>query len=150
MSTIRALQEVELDNFWKEFAAVMGGPDGLMTYRYLGTHARAADRHHATGTMRRPARPARSRAHEHEINHERKRTTMRKLVESTLVSLDGVDDDCLAQACLFAAFAEFVSTYGEEPAAQFAEGLAIMPREMPGIGEIAGGRRRYDGDAGIT
>jgi hypothetical protein len=52
VSTIRALQEVELDNFWKEFAAVMGGPDGLMTYRYLGTHARAEDRHHATGTMR--------------------------------------------------------------------------------------------------
>jgi hypothetical protein len=27
---------------------------------------------------------------ESEINHERKRTTMRKLIESTLVSLDGV------------------------------------------------------------
>jgi len=38
--------------------------------------------------------------------------------------LEGVDGDCLAQACLFAAFAEFVSTYGEEAVAQFAEGLA--------------------------
>lgn len=38
--------------------------------------------------------------------------------------LEGIDGDCLAQACLFTAFAEFVSTYGEEPAARFAEGLA--------------------------
>jgi hypothetical protein len=37
---------------------------------------------------------------------------------------EGVDGDCLAQVCLFAAFAEFVSTYGEEAAAHFAEGLA--------------------------
>jgi len=41
-------------------------------------------------TMRRPGWPSRSRAREHEINHPRKRTTMRKLIESTLVSLDGV------------------------------------------------------------
>jgi hypothetical protein len=38
--------------------------------------------------------------------------------------LEGIDGDCLAQACIFTAFAEFVSTYGEEPAALFAEGLA--------------------------
>jgi hypothetical protein len=37
--------------------------------------------------------------------------------------LDGIDGDCLAQACLFAAIAEFVSTYGEEAAANFTEGL---------------------------
>jgi hypothetical protein len=42
--------------------------------------------------------------------------------------LDGIDGDCLAQACLFAAFAEFVSTYGEEASARFAEGLAIRIR----------------------
>jgi hypothetical protein len=42
--------------------------------------------------------------------------------------LDGIDGDCLAQACLFAAFAEFVSTYGEEAAARFAEGLALRIR----------------------
>ncbi len=52
MSEIKALQDTELERFWDEFAAVMGGPDGLMTYRYLGTHAHAIDRHHATGTMR--------------------------------------------------------------------------------------------------
>jgi hypothetical protein len=38
--------------------------------------------------------------------------------------LDGVDGDCLAQSCLFAAFAELVTTYGEEATAKYAAGLA--------------------------
>jgi hypothetical protein len=42
--------------------------------------------------------------------------------------IDGIDGDCLAQACLFAAFAEFVTTYGEEAAARFAEGLSLRIR----------------------
>ncbi len=42
--------------------------------------------------------------------------------------IDGVDGDCLAQACLFAAFAELVGTYGEEAAATYAEGLALRIR----------------------
>ncbi len=42
--------------------------------------------------------------------------------------LDGIDGDCLAQACLFAALAEFVSTYGEEAAATFTEGLSVRIR----------------------
>lgn len=37
--------------------------------------------------------------------------------------LDGVDGDCLAQACLFSALAELVSTYGEDATATFAERL---------------------------
>ena len=37
--------------------------------------------------------------------------------------LDGVDGDCMAQACLFAALIEFVSTYGEDAASVFAEKL---------------------------
>ncbi|HKS86332.1 MAG TPA: hypothetical protein VJR71_12705 [Pseudolabrys sp.] len=41
---------------------------------------------------------------------------------------DGVDGDCLAQACLFAALAEFVSTYGEDAAATFADGLSARIR----------------------
>jgi hypothetical protein len=49
--------------------------------------------------------------------------------------LEGVDGDCLAQACLFAAFAEFVSTYGEEAVARFAEGLA--PRIRSGEFSLA-------------
>lgn len=42
--------------------------------------------------------------------------------------LDGIDDDCMAQACLFAALVEFVSTYGEDAAAAFAEGLPARIR----------------------
>jgi hypothetical protein len=42
--------------------------------------------------------------------------------------LDGIDEDCLAQACLFTALAELVSTYGEEAAAQYAETLATRVR----------------------
>ncbi len=42
--------------------------------------------------------------------------------------LDGIDGDCMAQACLFAALIEFVSTYGEEAAAGFAEGLPARLR----------------------
>jgi hypothetical protein len=42
--------------------------------------------------------------------------------------LDGVDGDCMAQACLFAALVEFVRTYGEDPAAKFAEGLPARIR----------------------
>ena len=37
--------------------------------------------------------------------------------------LEGIDGDCLAQACLFTAFAELVATYGEDAAARYAEGL---------------------------
>jgi hypothetical protein len=57
--------------------------------------------------------------------HEQKRAALGYLHEAWAEArVDGVDGDCLAQACLFAAFAEFVTTYGEEPAARFAEGLA--------------------------
>ena len=38
--------------------------------------------------------------------------------------LDGIDDDCMAQACLFAALAELITTYGEEAAAKYADGLS--------------------------
>ena len=41
---------------------------------------------------------------------------------------DGVDGDCLAQASLFAAFAELVRTYGEDAVANFVEGLAVRVR----------------------
>jgi hypothetical protein len=36
---------------------------------------------------------------------------------------DGIESDCLAQAALFYAFKELVSTYTEEPVAVFAESL---------------------------
>jgi hypothetical protein len=61
--------------------------------------------------------------------HEQKRVALGYLHEAwTEARIEGIDGDCLAQACLFAAFAEFVATYGEEAAAQFAEGLALRIR----------------------
>jgi hypothetical protein len=57
--------------------------------------------------------------------HEQKRVALGYLQEAWAeAQLDGIDGDCLAQACLFAALAELVSTYGEDAAATFAEGLA--------------------------
>jgi hypothetical protein len=62
-------------------------------------------------------------------DHEQKRAALAHLHEAwTEARLEGIDGDCLAQACLFAAFAEFVATYGEEAAAHFAEGLALRIR----------------------
>jgi hypothetical protein len=56
--------------------------------------------------------------------HEQKRVALGYLNEAWAEArLDGIDDDCLAQACLFAAFAELVATYGEDASATFAEGL---------------------------
>ena len=41
---------------------------------------------------------------------------------------DGVDGDCLAQTCLFVALAELVTTYGENAAATFTDGLSARIR----------------------
>ena len=62
-------------------------------------------------------------------DHEQKRVALGYLQEAWAEArLDGIDGDCLAQACLFAAFAEFVTTYGEDAAAIFAEGLSVRIR----------------------
>lgn len=39
MGKAEELQHASADEFWRRFEEVMGGPDGLMTYRYLGSHA---------------------------------------------------------------------------------------------------------------
>ena len=58
-------------------------------------------------------------------DHEQKKLALGYLQEAWAEArLDGIDGDCLAQTCLFAAFAELVSTYGEEAAAEYAGGLA--------------------------
>ena len=58
-------------------------------------------------------------------DHEQKRVALGYLQEAWAEALhDGVDGDCLAQASLFAALAELVSTYGEDATAVYAEGLA--------------------------
>ena len=58
-------------------------------------------------------------------DHEQKRAALDFLHEAwTEARLSGVEGDCMAQICLFTAFSELVSTYGEEAAARYAEGLS--------------------------
>jgi hypothetical protein len=58
-------------------------------------------------------------------DHEQKRTALDFLQDAwDEARLQGIDGDCMAQICLFAAFSELVSTYGEEAAARYAEGLS--------------------------
>ena len=62
-------------------------------------------------------------------DREQKLVALRYLQEAWAEArLEGIDGDCLAQACLFAALAEFVSTYGEEAAASFTDGLSTRIR----------------------
>jgi acyl-coenzyme A thioesterase PaaI-like protein len=51
VSGARTLEGKGGEAFWAEYAAIMG-PDGLMTYRYVGGGATAADRHHSESTAR--------------------------------------------------------------------------------------------------
>jgi hypothetical protein len=58
-------------------------------------------------------------------DHQQKKAALGYVQEAWAEArLDGIDGDCMAQSCLFAAFAELVSTYGEEATAEFAQGLA--------------------------
>jgi hypothetical protein len=69
------------------------------------------------------------RADEASADHEQKRAALGYLHEAWAEARsDGVDGDCLAQVCLFTAFAELVTTYGEEAAARYAESLATRIR----------------------
>ena len=62
-------------------------------------------------------------------DHEQKKVALGYVHEAWAEArMDGVDGDCMAQACLFAALIEFTSTYGEEAAATFAEGLSARIR----------------------
>jgi hypothetical protein len=62
-------------------------------------------------------------------DHEQKKLALGYLNEAWAEArLDGIDGDCLAQASLFTALAEFVSTYGEDAAAKFAEKLPARIR----------------------
>jgi hypothetical protein len=58
-------------------------------------------------------------------DHEQKQAALELLQEAWAEArLHGVDGDCMAQICLFTAFSELVSTYGEDAAARYAEGLS--------------------------
>jgi hypothetical protein len=70
-------------------------------------------------------------------DREHKRAALGYLHEAwNEARLEGIDGDCLAQACLFTALAELVSTYCEDAAARYTEGLANRIRN----GEFSVGR----------
>ena len=57
-------------------------------------------------------------------DHDQKQAALDLLHEAWVEArLYGVDGDCLAQVCLFTALSELVSTYGEDAAARYAQGL---------------------------
>ena len=57
-------------------------------------------------------------------DREQKRLALGYLHDAWMEArLDGIEGDCLAQTALFLAFAELISTYGEEAAARYAERL---------------------------
>ncbi|MBR0869160.1 hypothetical protein J6500_10460 [Bradyrhizobium sp. WSM 1704] len=67
--------------------------------------------------------------HDPRPDHEQKQAALSYLNQAWAEArLDGVDGDCLAQASLFAALAELVTTYGEDAVATFAENLPARLR----------------------
>ena len=83
--------------------------------------------HHPSGFMSHPV--TFTTAREPLPDHEQKQAALGYLNEAWAEARhDGVDGDCLAQASLFAAFAELVGTYGEDAVAKFVEGLAARVR----------------------
>ena len=67
-------------------------------------------------------------------DHEQKRAALEFLQEAWLEArLHGVEGDCMAQICLFTAFSELVSIYGEDAAARYAKNLP----ERIGNGEFS-------------
>ena len=62
-------------------------------------------------------------------DQEQKRTALNYLNEAWAEARhDGVDGDCLAQASLFTALAELVSTYGEDAVSKFVKNLPTRVR----------------------
>ena len=65
-----------------------------------------------------------SAAYDEYADDAQKRAALSYLSEAWAEArLEGIDGDCLAQASLFTAFAELVTTYGEDAVAKFVEGL---------------------------
>jgi hypothetical protein len=70
-----------------------------------------------------------NRAKEPVSESEQKQIALSYLYEAwSEARLDGVDGDCLAQAALFSALSELVTTYGEDATAKYAEGLPARIR----------------------
>jgi hypothetical protein len=67
--------------------------------------------------------------HEALPEHEQKRLALGYLQDAWAEAChDGIDGDCLAQTALFLALAELISTYGEDAAAHYADGLGARIR----------------------
>jgi hypothetical protein len=96
---------------------------------HLGHQARSAgDRAHSLlGFM---SHPSSFSFHRDQLpDHEQRQAALGYLNEAWAEARhDGVDGDCLAQASLFTALAELVSTYGEDAVAKFVEGLPARVR----------------------
>jgi hypothetical protein len=75
---------------------------------------------------------------------EQKQTALSYLSEAWADARhEGVDGDCLAQASLFTALAELVSTYGEDAVAKFVEGFRRPQRRVfDPAGEAVGPRHK--------
>jgi hypothetical protein len=59
-----------------------------------------------------------------EPDREQKQVALHLVLEAWIEARQhGVDGDCMAQICLFTAFSELVSTYGEDAAAHYAARL---------------------------
>src|SRR5690349_195369 len=68
-------------------------------------------------------------AREPVCDHEQKQIALSYLFEAwSEARLEGVDGACLAQAALFSALSELVTTYGEDATAKYAEGLPARIR----------------------
>ena len=68
-------------------------------------------------------------AREPVADHDQKRMALGYLQDAWVEARhDGIEGDCLAQTALFLALAELISTYGEEPAARYAENLSARIR----------------------
>ena len=64
-----------------------------------------------------------------EPDREQKQIALDLILEAWIEARQhGVDGDCMAQICLFTAFSELVSTYGEDAAARYVEGLSARIR----------------------
>ena len=68
-------------------------------------------------------------AREAVAEHEQKRLAFGYLHDAWVEARhEGIEGDCLAQTALFLALAELITTYGEEPAARYAENLGARIR----------------------
>ena len=73
--------------------------------------------------------PRTNPAHDPASDHEQKQIALSYLHEAWgEARLDGVDADYLAQAALFTALSELVTTYGEDATAKYTEGLPARIR----------------------